>query len=200
MRFYKEKNSITIKSEVHKIVIQANWTVNMNKCHLDQQQQKSSGNIKLILKRRLEDRDNVADVNIFGDFDGSFNQTDMVFTKEEHDIVKKAQKGDFLVVQGDKSYIWSFKLEIFPAGFEHKPLFHYRCPIDNEHTLEVFHAHKEEQTNERWMELTTQQTKHGCGHQRKLFEDNIKLTQYFCHTCQQSFCSDCAFKHKIAYK
>ena len=160
----------------------------------------------MILER---DGEEIASQDLFGYFDSSFNQTDTVLTSES-DIVKQAQPGDHYFLEPDKnSYIFSLRLELLEKEEEAKGLFVYKCP--KAHQLKVYHPYYDEdedewKTNTQWEELTRAKNEHGCGHERKIEIENCRygskqtttLCQYFCDDCAESYCGDCAFKHRVA--
>jgi len=139
-------------------------------------------------------------------FDSSLNQTDTVLTSES-DIVKQAQPGDhyFLEAHGEL-YIWSLRLELLGKEEEAKGSFLYKCP--KAHQLKLFYADCYRdffgKTNTQWEELTRAKNEHGCGHERKMkggaLLGRFALCQYFCDDCAESYCGDCAFKHRVANK
>jgi len=151
--------------------------------------------MNLILER---DGEEIASQHLFGFFDSSFNQTDTVLTSES-DIVKQAQPGDHYFLKADwDPYIWSLRLELLGKEEEAKGLFVYKCP--KAHQLKVYYAYDEE-TNTQWEELTRAKNEHGCGHERKMKGGkygNIPICQYFCDDCAESYCGDCALKHRVA--
>jgi len=123
----------------------------------------------------------------------------------ESDIVKQAQPGDhyFLKAGGYEIYIWSLRLELLGKEEEAKGSFLYKCP--KAHQLKVYYSHGDMfgKTNTQWEELTRAKNEHGCGHERKMKGGKygqIPLCQYFCDDCAESYCGDCAFKHRVANK
>jgi len=168
---------LVVKETIHQITVSSQWVNDRY------------GRILLILER---DGEKIASQDLFGNFDYSFNQTDTVLTSES-DIVKQAQPGDhyFLEVVG-ALYIWSLRLELLGKEEEAKGSFLYKCP--KAHQLKVYYGNGWE-TNTQWKELTRAKNEHGCGHERKM-----ERCQYFCDDCAESYCGDCAFKHRVANK
>jgi len=170
-----------VKDTIHQITVSSQWAF---------------GGILLILER---DGKKIASQDLFGYFDSSFNQTDTVLTSES-DIVKQAQPGDhYFLKAGYRPYIWSLRLELLGKEEEAKGLFVYKCP--KAHQIKVYFPYGWK-TNTQWEELTRAKNEHGCGHERKMKIGEgyaaIPLCQYFCDDCAESYCGDCAFKHRVA--
>ena len=176
---------LVVKDTIHQITVSSQWVG------------EKYGGIHLILER---DGKKIAEQDLFGPYDCSFNQTDTVLTSES-DIVKQAQPGDHYFLEACGTYIWSLRLELLGAEEEVKGSFVYKCP--KAHQLKVYYAYGGRKTNTQREELTRAKNEHGCGHERKMkISDRspIPLCQYFCDDCAESYCGDCAFKYRVANK
>jgi len=172
---------LVVKDTIHQITVSSQWVGDYS-------------HILLILERNGEE---IASQDLFGTFDSSLNQTDTVLTSES-DIVKQAQPGDHYFLKAGGCYILSLRLELLGKEEEAKGLFVYKCP--KAHQLKVYYPYDFE-TNTQWEELTRAKNEHGCGHERKMeTEYGFALCQYFCDDCAESYCGDCAFKHRVANK
>ena len=126
-----------------------------------------------VLLKLLRDGKVIAKQNPFGWFDSSMNQTDRVLTKDNCELVKKAQPGDQLFIYGDDGfYMFNLHVELLSEEEEHKPQWKYQCPLG--HSLKVFYPEGDKcfKMNKEWEQLTQGKEQHKCGHEKKLkFKD-----------------------------
>lgn len=167
MKYYDENRSpLIITEKMHSIAVSANWF---------------GGWMVLELKRNGRD---VTQQWPFGHFDSSMNQTDRVFTKENCELVEKAQPGDQLYIKKDGGYTLNLRVDMLAEGEEHKPFWSYKCPLG--HPLSVFYPEEKYSNyeNEEWLQLTRGKKEHLCGHEKKMKSQSGRLLlQYFCFEC-----------------
>jgi len=178
-----KKPELTIKSKFDQINVKGIWF---------------GGNIGAYLKRNGKA---VTGQKIYGLYDSSDNQTDMVLTKDNSDIVKQAQVGDTIKLDAGATVL-NLKMELLNENDEVIPYFNYKCPRDNSHQLKVLYSDYDEDTyesklNEEYLALIA-----GKEDQTECYEcdkdlghkESRRPSQYFCFDCNQSFCGKCAFK------